>query len=57
VTFYLDGTKVGADTSAPYSLTLATTNRPLGTHALTAVAADLATNTATSAQVTFSLVS
>jgi hypothetical protein len=57
VTFYLDGTKVGADSSAPYSLTLATTNRAFGSHALTAVVADRATNTVTSAPVTFSLVS
>jgi hypothetical protein len=56
VTFYLDGTKVGSDTSSPYSITLATTNRALGSHTLTAVVADVATNSATSAPITFSLV-
>jgi hypothetical protein len=56
VTFYLDGTKIGADSSAPYSVTLATTNRTLGQHTLTAVVADVATNKTTSAPVTFSLV-
>jgi hypothetical protein len=55
VTFYLDGTKVGSDSSSPYSVTLTTTNRALGNHTLTAVVADVATNAATSAPVTFSL--
>jgi hypothetical protein len=56
VTFYMDGTtKLGADSSAPYSVSWSTRNRSLGTHTLTAVAKDAAGNVTTSAGVTVTL--
>jgi hypothetical protein len=56
VIFYLDGTiKLGTDTSAPYTAKLTTTGRSLGSHTLTAVASDVATNTTTSAPITVNL--
>jgi hypothetical protein len=48
VEFYVDGTIVGTDTSAPYSYTWSTTTIPTGAHSLTARAHDAAGNTATS---------
>jgi peptidoglycan/xylan/chitin deacetylase (PgdA/CDA1 family) len=56
VTFYLDGTtKLGTDTSSPYSLSWNTSKVAKGTHTLTAVATDVAGNSATSAAVTVTI--
>lgn len=56
VTFYLDGTtKLGTDTSSPYSLNWNTSKVAKGTHTLTAVATDAAGNSATSAAVTVTI--
>jgi len=53
VQFKLDGANLGAeDTTAPYSVTWATTSATNGTHTLTAVARDAAGHTTTSAAVT-----
>ncbi len=55
VTFYLDGSSIGSDSSAPYSLSWKPKPSLRGTHVLTAVATDVAGNTTTSAQVRVSL--
>ncbi len=56
VTFYLDGTtKLATDTSNPYSFSWNTSKVAKGTHTLTAVATDVAGNSATSAVVTVTL--
>ncbi len=56
VTFYMDGTtKLGTDSSGPYSVSWSTRNRALGTHTLTAVAKDAAGNVKTSTGVTVTL--
>jgi chitodextrinase len=53
VQFKLDGSNLGSeDTSAPFGVTLDTTAVANGSHVLTAVAWDVAGNTATSSQVT-----
>ena len=49
VEFYADGSKIGEDAAPPYTLTW--TNPPPGQHTLTAVVADLAGITSTSAPV------
>lgn len=51
VGFYLDGTLLGNDASAPYQRAWTPRNAALGAHTLTAVATDAAGNTTTSAQV------
>jgi chitodextrinase len=52
VQFQLDGSNLGApDTTAPYSYTWDTTTAANGAHTLTAIATDVAGNTATSAGV------
>ena len=56
VTFFLDGTtSLGTDTTSPYSLSWNTSNVARGTHKLTAVAADAAGNSTTSAAVTVTI--
>jgi hypothetical protein len=56
VTFYLDGaTKLAIDTSSPYQFRWNTASASKGSHSLTAVAGDLAGNSATSAVVTITL--
>jgi chitinase len=56
VTFYLDGTtKLGTDNSGPYSISWNTNKIAKGTHTLTAVATDVAGNSATSAAVTITI--
>ncbi|TFW16932.1 carbohydrate-binding protein CenC [Massilia arenosa] len=55
VEFYVDGALKGTDTSAPYSMTLASTALANGTHSLTAKAYDAAGNNATSAPASFSV--
>jgi hypothetical protein len=55
VTFNLDGTKLGTDSSSPYSLSWNTSNVARGTHTLTAVATDVAGNSATSSTVTVTI--
>jgi fibronectin type 3 domain-containing protein len=53
VQFKVDGQNIGAeDTTAPYSVSWATSTVPNGTHSLTAVARDAAGNRTTSAAVT-----
>ena len=53
VQFRVDGNPIGApDTTAPYSVAWTTTTVANGSHVLTAVATDLAGNTATSAAIT-----
>jgi chitinase len=52
VEFFIDGTKVGEDTSSPYSYSWTSTQ---GFHALTAKATDNSTNTTTSASVTITV--
>ena len=53
VRFFVDAAQVGAeDTSAPYSISWATTTVTEGSHTLTAMARDAAGNTTTSAGVT-----
>jgi hypothetical protein len=56
VTFYHDGLKIAADTTAPYSVTWSTSGRALGGHTLTAVATDVAGNSTTSAVVNVKLI-
>jgi Bacterial Ig domain/Chitobiase/beta-hexosaminidase C-terminal domain/Calcineurin-like phosphoesterase len=56
VTFYRDGVKIAADTSAPYSVTWSTNGRTLGGHTLTAVATDVAGNSTTSTVVNVKLI-
>ena len=51
VDFFVDGTHVGSDTAAPYSISYDTRSLPNGAHALTAQAQDIAGNRSTSAQV------
>jgi hypothetical protein len=46
VEFYIDGTKVGEDTAAPYSYSWNTSNASDGSHAIKAVAFDAAGNSA-----------
>src|SRR5260370_40847658 len=56
VTFFLDGTKqLATDTTSPYSITWNTNNVTKGTHTLTAVATDAASNSTTSAAVTVTI--
>jgi hypothetical protein len=55
VTFYRDGIKIGTDSSSPYSVNWSTSGRSFGAHSLTAVAKDVAGNTATSAPITVTL--
>jgi peptidoglycan/xylan/chitin deacetylase (PgdA/CDA1 family) len=56
VTFYLDGSTVlGTDTNSPYSLSWNTTKVTKATHTLTAVATDVAGNSATSSSVTVTI--
>ena len=56
VTFYLDGkTKLATDSSGPYQYRWNTASGSRGTHSLTAVATDLAGNSATSTGVTVTL--
>jgi hypothetical protein len=52
VTFKVDGTTISTDTSAPFTASWNSTAVPNGNHDLTAVAADGAGNTTTSATVT-----
>jgi Bacterial Ig domain len=57
VEFYVDGAPpvIGTDTSAPYRVRWRTRNSGNGQHVLTAVATDVAGNSATSAPVTVTL--
>ncbi|HEX2747700.1 MAG TPA: M6 family metalloprotease domain-containing protein, partial [Verrucomicrobiales bacterium] len=55
VTFYADGAPVGTDTSTPYTATWS--NAPAGNHVLTAVAADNAGLTTTSAAISVNVAS
>ena len=56
VQFQIDGANVGsADTAAPYSLALNTTNYPNGSHTLKAIARDAAGNQTTSAAITVNI--
>jgi hypothetical protein len=55
VTFAVDGTPIGTDTTAPYAVPLDTTALTDADHALTATATDAAGNTATSAPVTITV--
>jgi large repetitive protein len=56
VTFYLDGTtKLGTVTTSPYSFVWNTAKIAKGTHKITAVAIDVAGNSATSAAITVSI--
>ena len=56
VAFYLDGkTKLANDTTSPYQYRWNTASGSRGTHALTAVATDLAGNSATSTAITITL--
>ncbi|HEX2402842.1 MAG TPA: Ig-like domain-containing protein [Mycobacterium sp.] len=52
VVFALDGTSLGADTTAPYGLSWNSRKASFGQHSLTAVAYDVAGNVTTSASVT-----
>jgi peptidoglycan/xylan/chitin deacetylase (PgdA/CDA1 family) len=55
VVFALDGTSLGADTTAPYGLSWNSRKASFGQHSLTAVAYDVAGNVTTSASVTVTL--
>jgi chitodextrinase len=56
VQFYVDGTALGAaDTAAPYTASLDTTQLANGAHTLTAQARDVVGNSATSAAVSFTV--
>ena len=55
VTFYLDGSQIAQDTTAPYSVSWKPKSNLRGVHTLTAVAADVAGNTTTSAPVRVNL--
>ena len=55
VRFYVDGVLLGTDASAPYSVQWNTKKAAKGSHTLTAVAADGAQNTGTSAPVTVTI--
>ncbi|MFZ2013996.1 MAG: Ig-like domain-containing protein [Nocardioides sp.] len=55
VTFYLDGSQIAQDTTAPYSVSWKPKTNLRGVHTLTAVAADGAGNTTTSAPVRVNL--
>ena len=52
VEFYSNGSSLGSDTTAPYSIAL---NLPVGTHSLTAMATDTAGLTTTSESVTITV--
>jgi hypothetical protein len=52
VRFFVDGTELGDDTTAPYAMAWNSATSPDGPHTLTAVARDSAGNTTTSAAVT-----
>jgi hypothetical protein len=56
VAFAVDGARLGTDTSAPYQITWNTRKAALGQHTLTAVAADGAGNSTTSAGVTVTII-
>lgn len=55
VDFMVDGVYTGSDTTAPYSLGMASSGLSNGTHSLVALAYDAATNTGTSATVSFAI--
>jgi predicted 3-demethylubiquinone-9 3-methyltransferase (glyoxalase superfamily) len=56
VTFYLDGTtKLGTDTTSPYSFSWNTSGVTKATHKLTAVATDVAGNPTTSAAISVTI--
>lgn len=56
VTYYRDGgTKIGTDSSAPYSVTWKTSGKALGSHTLWVVVMDVAGNSTTSSTVTVKL--
>ncbi|MES2902108.1 MAG: Ig-like domain-containing protein [Pseudomonadota bacterium] len=55
VEFYVDGLLKGSDTSAPYSLAIASSTLSSGSHTLTAKAFDAANNSTTSAPASFSV--
>lgn len=55
VAFYVDGTAIGADASAPYEVRWRTRKWTNGPHALTAVATDVAGRSTTSTPVTINL--
>lgn len=55
VEFYVDGTVVGTDTTAPYSYSWNTSSATVASHSLTARAYDAANNTATSSAVSITV--
>jgi predicted transglutaminase-like cysteine proteinase len=55
VQFIVDGITLGKVTGSPYTLTFQTTTLANGSHQVTAIATDLAGNSANSAPVTFSI--